>query len=137
MILSAYQVNNVLRVYGNQLRHSKIYGRPKNTYTCSPDRINISVTARRKATIDHITSNIVNRIIQNGPLDNVEKEVFKKLENEYGGHLAINDKGSSESIFREIDANGETINTLSIEDSDLLSYKLKEITRETVDKTML
>jgi hypothetical protein len=137
VVLSAYQVNNVLRVYGNQLRHSKLAGRPQHTNTCSPDRVNISAVAKRKSTIDKITADIVNRIIQNGPGDNLEKEVFQKLENEHGSHLAVNGERSYEPIFMEIDENGETLNTLSIEDSVFLSHKLKEITRETIDKNML
>ena len=136
MIISAYQVNNVLRVYGNQLRYSKVSNQPENTDTRKPDRINISGTARRKSIIDKISSNIVDRITQHGPYEDVEKEVFKKLENEYGGNLAVTGKNPSELIFKEIDENGETINSLSINDSGFLCQKLKEITKETIDKNM-
>ena len=72
-----------------------------------------------------------------GPRDNVEIEVFEKLENEYGGHLAISGEDSDGLIFKEIDENGETINSLSIEDSNFLTNKLKEITKETIDKNMM
>ena len=136
MIISAYQVNNVLRVYGNQLRYSKVSNQPENTDTRKPDSINISGTARRKSIIDKISSNIVDRITQHGPYEDVEKEVFKKLENEYGGNLAVTGKNPSELIFKEIDENGETINSLSINDSGFLCQKLKEITKETIDKNM-
>jgi hypothetical protein len=137
MIISAYQVNNVLRVYGDQLRQTKISSRPKNTNTATPDKISISEGARRKSIIDMVASDIVDKITQNGPNGNIEKEVFDKLENEFGGNLAISRKGPSELIFKEIDENGETTSSLSIEDSEFLSYKLNEITKDAIGKNIV
>lgn len=137
MVISAYQVNNVLRVYGDQLRQSRISNRLKSAGVAEPDRISISEGARRKSIVDMISSNIVDRITKNGPNDDVEKQIFEKLESEYGGNLTISRDGSTELIFKEIDEKGETINSLSIEDSKFLSYKLKEITAETVGENMV
>ena len=136
MVISAYHVNNVLRVYGDQLRQSKISSRPKNADSSTPDRISISSTARRKTIIENITNNIINKITQYGPHEYVEKEVFEKLENEYGGFLAVSGDHPNELVFKEINEHGETINSLSIEDSSFLTNKLKEITQETIDKNM-
>ena len=136
MILSAYHVNNVLRVYGDQLRQSKISSRPKNANPALPDRISISSNARRKTVIDNITSNIIDKITQFGPQANVEKEVCEKLENEYGKQLSISGDNPNKLIFKEINEHGETINSLSIEDSIFLTNKLKEITDETINKNM-
>lgn len=137
MVISAYQVNNVLRVYGDQLRQNRVSTRTRASDTREPDKINISVEAKRKSVIDKVASTIVDRITQNGPNDKIEKEVFKKLENEYGGNLVISEKGSTELVFKEIDEKGETINSLSIEDSQILRYKLEEITKDTVNKNMI
>ena len=135
-MITAYQVNNVLRVYGDQIRQSRVSIRQKNTDASLPDRISISTKARRKTIIDNITANIVDKITQYGPFDKVEKEVFEKLENEYGKQLAITEDNPNGLIFKEIDENGETINSLSIEDSNFLTNKIKEITEETIDKNM-
>ena len=137
MLITAYQVNNVLRVYGDQIRQGRVSIRQKNTDASLPDRISISTKARRKTIIDNITANIVDKITQYGPFDKVEKEVFEKLENEYGKQLAITGDNPNGLIFKEIDENGETINSLSIEDSNFLTNKLKEITKETIDKNMM
>jgi hypothetical protein len=136
MVISAYHVNNVLRVYGDQLRQSKISSRLNNIDPSKPDRISISSNARRKTIIDNITTNIINKITQYGPHDNVEKEVFEKLEDEYGAQLTISGDNPKELVFKEINEHGETINSLSIEDSSFLTNKLKEITQETIDKNM-
>lgn len=137
MVISSYQVNNVLRVYGDQLRQERISNKPKTNGNRSPDKISISTEAKRKAIIEKIASGIVDKITHYGPNENVEKEVFQKLENEYGSHLAITGDNPSDLIFKEIDENGETINQLSIEDSEFLRYKLEEITKETVNKNMM
>lgn len=135
MVISLYQVNKVLRVYGEQLRQSRISSnRSKNITTRSPDRISISTEAKREVIINKVTSDIVNKITQYGPQDNVEKEIFERLENEYGAHLAITRKTPTDLIFKVLDENGETVNSLSIEDSEFLRYRLKEITKDTVDK---
>jgi len=136
MVISAYQVNNVLRVYGEQLRQERISNRPKNGPARTPDRISISAGAKRKATIDKIATAIVDRITQHGPKDHVEKEVFKKLEDEYGATLTVNDETAPELIFKEIDQKGETLLSLSLEDSKFLKSKLEKITHETVKNRM-
>ena len=65
--ITAYQINNVLRVYGEQLRRGRISNRKNPTGTNSPDQISISAKARRKSIVDDITSNIVERITQPEP----------------------------------------------------------------------
>jgi hypothetical protein len=124
MVISAHHINNVLRVYGNLLRQSMISNRSAGTDTNTPERISISAKTRRETIIDDIISNIIERITQLGPRDNVEKEVFKKLEWKHGNPVTINDDRHNKLIFKEIDENGETINSLSIENSKFLTNKL-------------
>jgi len=137
VVITPYQINNVLRVYGTQLRQNRALNRLKDSNTRIPDRISISADAKRKAIIGKIASDIVDKISQYGPHDSVEKEVFKKLEDEYGVNLAVTRKNPNDLIFKVIDENGETINSLSIEDSMFLRYKLEEITKDTVNKNMI
>jgi len=125
MVISAHHINNVLRVYGDQLRQSMISARSESTDTNTPEWISISAKSRRETIIDDIISNIIERITQFGPHDNVKKEVFKSLESKHGNPLSINEDSHNKIIFKEIDENGETINSLSIENSKFLTNKLK------------
>ncbi len=136
MVISTYQVNNVLRVYKGQLRQGKMSNQANIGENRAPDKINISAEAKRLAVIDKVAADIYNKITQHGPHDGVEKEVFGKLENQYGGHLTIAKRDTNELLFKEIDEKGETVRSLSLEDSQFLSHELKEITKETVDKNM-
>jgi len=137
MVIPLYQVNNVLKVYGDQLRQNWTLNTPKVENSRKPDTINISSEAKRRVIVDKVSSEIVGRITKYGPNDDVEKEIFKKLEDQYGANLEVTDKGSSDLIFKVIDDGGETINSLSIEDSKFLQYSLKNITKDLVDKNMV
>lgn len=135
MVLASHQVNNVLRVFGEQLCHSRISKRLKHTDTRTMDRVIISEAARREGIIEKIAANIVDRTTQYGPHDNKEKKVSNKVD-EHDKQLAIKHKNPYELVFKEIDEKGETINVLAIEDSAFLSYKLKVTTSEAIDKNM-
>jgi hypothetical protein len=128
MVISAYQINNVIRVYGEQLRRGRISNRQRSTDTNGPDKISISARARGETIIDDITSNIVERITHFEPHENIESELGKPLPNNEDRHDKL--------IFKEIDENGETINSFSLEDAQSLSNKLKETTYEAAEKDM-
>ena len=136
MVISSYQVNNVLRVYGDQLRQGKASKRVAESQHSAPDRIDISGGAKRKVLVDRIASKIVDRILNEGPHDEVEKQVFKKLQDEYGAPLSVSPEEAAGFFFKVIDEKGEALHSLSIEDSSFLTQKLKEITTETVDENL-
>ena len=68
MEISAYQINNALRVYGKQLRRGRISNRQKSTDTNTADKISSSARARWRP-VD-ITSNILDKITQYGSNSN-------------------------------------------------------------------
>jgi hypothetical protein len=123
--ITAYQINNVLRVYGEQLRRGRISNRMRSTDINLPDKISISAKARRESIADDITSNIIEKITQSELDDNVENTVFKIFESERGKSSNINESRHNELTFKEIEGNGETINSISFEDSNFLTNKLK------------
>lgn len=136
MVITPYQVNSVLRVYGDQLRQNRLSAQAKTAAKQPSETVSISAGAKRKAIIDKIAADVVDRITQYGPSEEVEKEVFRKLEDEYGTQLAVTNQKPNELVFKVIDENGETVKSLNLEDSSFLTRKLEEITKETIDKNM-
>lgn len=138
MTISTHQIHNVLRAYGKQLGQNRRL--PRNTGAANPvqaDRISISAQARRQAVIDKITSDVINRIINGGSSDQIEQEVLRQLENEYGGSLSIN-REDSELVFKVIDKEKrEVTKTLSLEDSKFLQDRLEKITKDKINKQMI
>lgn len=137
MVIASYQVSNVLRVYGDQLRQGKAVRKIGVSPHPSTDRLDISGGARRKALIEKIASKIVDKILYDGPHEEVEKEVFQKLQDAYGAPLSVSPEDTKGFLFKVIDEKGEALHSLSIEDSNFLTDKLKEITTQTVDKNLL
>ena len=138
MNITTYQIHNVLMAYGKQLSQSKRLQHKKgDALLRRTDRISLSVQTRRKAIIDRVTSDIINRIINDGPHYEMEQEAFGQLEDEYGDSLSVNNE-DSELIFKVIDKEkGEVTKTLSIKDSNFLKDRLEEITKSKVDDQMI
>ena len=116
MVISAYQVNNVLRVYHDQLRLGKVSSRPSNNLTRAPDQVSISTMGKQKALIDQISSSIADKINQYGTRNEIGKEALKELGGEFGVQLDVSRNDSSDLVYKMIDDRGETINLLTIED---------------------
>lgn len=137
MQVAAYHVDNVLRAYSKQLSLSKRTAGNKNVAEPNrADNISISAKARRKAVVEKVTADIVERIVRYGPQEDLEQAVFKQLEDEYGINLAL-DEDSTELTFKVVDKEkGEETRILSIEDSRLLKDRLEQITRTKIDADM-
>jgi hypothetical protein len=138
MHITDYHVHNVLRAYGKQLTLSKRSARKDIVAGNNPsDSITISAEARRKAVIEKVTADIVERVVRSGPRDMLEKEAFEELESEYGNNLVPEEDNSAELAFKVVDKEkGEEIRTLSIEDSEIIKNRLQEITKRKVDANM-
>jgi hypothetical protein len=51
--------------------------------------------------------------------------------------LRVSPEDAKGFLFKVIDEKGEALHSLSIEDSNFLTQKLREITTQTVDKNLL
>ena len=135
MVISSYHVINVLRVYGDQLRQRRNSDGSNNSEKGSHDRISFSDMAKRRVIVNKIATDIVQKITNFSPEENIEQELPKNLEKEYGVRVDFTRQGPNDLLFKIIDENGETLNSLSIENSEFLRYKLEEIDKETTEKS--
>ena len=138
MDISTYQLNTVLRVYGNQLRQGRISSTQSSSGSQrAPDIVTISAGTKREAVIEKVSSDMLERITKNGPQSQEEKEVFQKLQDEYGQELLISEKNGGNFKFKAIDETGSTTVELPPETSDNLLGKLQEHIRTTVSQNMI
>lgn len=135
MVISANQVNNALRVYGDQLRRSIASLKGKGRLAGSRDTVDISPGAKRKAAIGRIASRILERIARHNPQEEAAEDVFKQVQSELGIQLNVTKKGPTELIVKVTDLSGETTSWLYTEDSRSLRYEVKEIGAEEPEKT--
>lgn len=137
MVISTHQINSVLRVYGNQLRQGRLSSQTNTGTQRSPDMVTISAGAKRDAVIEKVTGDMLNRIAQNGPESQEEKEAFDTLQKKYGQKLIMSKKNGDEFQFKTIDEDGLSTIDIDAETSQTLTDALKEQLRTTVNENMI
>lgn len=138
MEIPTYQIHKVMQVYSRQLSQSKVLERQKaHGGRSSMDKINISNAAKRKAIIEKVVSDVVERITNFGPKDEVDHEIIDRLEQEIGGKVEFKRDTASTFQYNMIDRdNRKTTNTVPVENSDYLLNRLEQLAKEAVDKNM-
>jgi hypothetical protein len=113
MPISTYHIHNVLRTYTKQLGRDRSPGwkkgvaRPRGL-----ERISISAKARRKAVMEKVTTDIVNRIIQEGARNGAKGAAAIQPEGQVTNGLSTDGEGTA-LVFKVIDKEkGEETKTL-------------------------
>jgi len=138
MQIPSYQIQNVLKVYSRQLSQGKILSKNKfaNANKISADSVNISSEGKRKAIIDKVASNIVEKIITEGPQQKSEEKITSQIEKELGKKINFT-KEKNQFTYTEIDENNQKItHTLSVEDSKFIVQRMTELARKIADNNM-
>lgn len=145
MYIPSYHMHNVLNVYSRQLAQNKNSARPSRDTTpaATQDTISISAEARRQSVIEKVTGEIIDRITQFGPQEEIDHEIVNKLKDELEsqGRPMESERtpgnNSSDFVFNQIDgADNKTTNSLAIDASTLFLNRLEEVTKQTMDKKM-
>lgn len=138
MQIPSYQIQNVLKVYSRQLSQGKILSRNKfgDANKVSADSVTISSEGKRKAIIDKVAANIVDRIITEGPKEKSEERITSQIEQELGKKINFS-KDKNQFTYTVINENNEKVtHTLSVEDSKFIVKRMTELAREVADSNM-
>ncbi len=138
MQIPSYQIQNVLKVYSRQLSQGKILSKNKfgAANTASADSVTISSEGKRKAIIDKVAANIVDRIITEGPKEKNDEKIASQIEKEFGKKINFT-KDKNQFTYTVIDENNEKVtHTLSVEDSKFIVKRMTELAREVADSNM-
>ncbi len=138
MQIPSYQIQNVLKVYSRQLSQGKILSKNKfaNTNKISADSVTISSEGKRQAIIDKVASNIVDKIITEGPKEKNEEKITSQIEKELGKKINFTKK-KNQFTYTKIDENNQkATHTLSVEDSKFIVDRMTELAREVADSNM-
>ena len=138
MQIPSYQIQNVLKVYSRQLSQGKIPGRNNiaNANKISADSVTISSEGKRQAIIDKVASNIVDRIITEGPKEKTQEKTTSPIEKEPGRNINFT-KEKNQFTYTKIDENNQKIiHTLSVEDSKFIIQRMAELARKIADSNI-
>ncbi len=137
MQIPNHQINNVLKVYSKQLGQTRALERRKAlSQQGGEDKINLSAIGKRQTIIEKVAADIVARITQSGPQDQVDHEIVDKLESELGQSIKFNEQGN-DFVFNVIDNDNEkTTATFQANDLGHFTKRLEQLAKEAVDKNM-
>ena len=140
MQIPSYQIQNVLKVYSRQFSQGKLLGKNKfsDANKVSADSVSISSEGKRQAIIDKVASNIVDKIITEGPNENEKDEahITNQIEKELGKKIDFT-KGRNQFTYTSVDKNNnKVVQTLSVEDSEFIVERMTELARQVADSNM-
>ncbi|MCP4723157.1 MAG: hypothetical protein GY860_27200 [Desulfobacteraceae bacterium] len=137
MQIPSYQIQNVLKVYSKQLSQGKMLSRKFSTDNkVSADSVSISSEGKRQAIIEKVATNIVDKIVTEGPKEKNEELITDQIEKELGKKINFT-KGKTQFTYTTIDDNNnKTTQTLSVEDSQFVVKRMTELARQVADNNM-
>jgi hypothetical protein len=126
-------MHNVLNVYSKQLSQNRIGGNSKNLFQKSlTDQINLSPEGKRKATIERVAKEILDKITHLGK-QNTEDQVALETSDQVQNNQAKTEK-TNQFIFNVIDdLNKKKQTSLSVEDTNFLVNRLEQLVKEAVE----
>jgi len=136
MHISSYQMHNVLNVYSKQLSQNgsgdKIKIQLKKTLA---DQINLSPEGKRKATIDKVAKDIVDKISRLGNSKGTGRSSAGLSLEDRSNQLETSQGSGSQFVYNVIDeVNTKKTTKLSVENTNFLMNRLEQIAKEAVVK---
>jgi len=118
MHVPSYQINNVLKVYSKQMSQNKALNRQKDLgldNTPAHDKITLSAEGKRKAVIDKVASDIINRLTSTGATGDKDVAVAAQVWKEKGGDSDVERRKNGNFVYNYIGEDDEkTTSTLSV-----------------------
>ncbi len=138
MQIPSYQIQNVMKVYSRQLSQGKMLSRNRLSadQSTSADSVTISSEGKRQTIIDKVASNIVDRIVTEGPREENEEQITDQIEKELGKKINFT-KDKNQFTYTSVDKdNNKVTKTLSVEDSQFVLKRMTELARQVADNNM-
>jgi len=135
MFVPSYQMHNVLNVYSKQLRHNMTSGHKNNLSENMPaDQVSLTPEAKRQATIEKVSKDILEKITRFGAQNGVDQESTAQTRKEADKESAKDDTTESTFVYNVIDTiNQKRRNTVSVENSSFLTKKLGQLSNDAKD----
>ena len=136
MFVSSYQIHNVLNVYSKQLSQDR------NTQKLKPenekqqlDQINLSTEGKRRAIIQRVAQDILNKISRYGSKSEMRTQEQDQSRENAKNRLDPDNKKETGFVFNVIDDfNKKTTTALSVKDTKFLIDRLEQLAKDAVEK---
>ncbi len=135
MLVSSYQIHNVLNVYSKQLSQDR--SAPKKALEDKrqlSDQIQLSTEGKRRATIEKVAKDIVRRISDYGANGQIEDNGQLRPEGHTQGSIEFDNRKETAFVFNVIDdLNKKTTTALSVKDTNFLINKVEQLVKDAVE----
>lgn len=135
MFVSSYQIHNVLNVYSKQLSQDRNVQRLKpGTIKQPSDQIKLSTEGKRRATIERVAQEILNKISHYGSEGEIKTQEPDASRENAKSSLESDNKKEAGFVFNVIDRlNQKTKTALSVKDTKFLIDRLEQMALDTVE----
>jgi hypothetical protein len=136
MFVSSYQIHNVLNVYSKQLSQDRNAQKLKPANEKQrPDQINLSTEGKRRAILERVAQDILNKISHYGAKSELRtQEKNQSRENERNS-LDPDNKKETGFVYNVIDdLNKKRTTALSVKDTKFLIDRLEKLAKDAVEK---
>ena len=134
MFVSSYQIHNVLNVYSKQLSQDRSVQKLKpGTMKQPSDQIKLSTEGKRRATIERVAREIINKISHYGAEGEIKPQEQNESRENAKNSLESDNKKETGFVFNVIDnLNEKKTTALSVKDTKFLIDRLEQLAKETV-----
>ena len=135
MFVSSYQIHNVLNVYSKQLSQDRNVQKLKpGTINQPSDQIKLSTEGKRRATIERVAQEILNKISHYGSEGEIKTQGQDAPRENAKNSLESDNKKEAGFVFNVIDRlNQKTKTALSVKDTKFLIDRLEQMAIDTVE----
>ncbi|MGD9176030.1 MAG: hypothetical protein PVF29_17830 [Desulfobacterales bacterium] len=136
MLVSSYQIHNVLNVYSKQLSQdrSALKQAAGNKKQLS-DQIQLSTEGKRRATIEKVAKDILRKISAYGANGQIKDNAQLRSEDHAQKPTETDNKKETAFVFNVIDdLNQKTTTALSVKDTNFLINRVEQLVKEAVEK---
>ena len=136
MFVSSYQIHNVLNVYSKQLSQDRNTQKPKPENDKQQlDQINLSTEGKRRAIIERVAQDILNKISRYGSKSEMMAPEQDRSRENAKNSLDPENKNETGFVFNVIDdLNKKTTTALSVKDTKFLIDRLEKLAKDAVEK---
>jgi hypothetical protein len=135
MIISNYQIHNVLKVYTSQLSKGRAAERQKtSTRKSLSDALSISSPSKKQGLIDRVSADIVDRITRKDAQEDIDREMVDRLPDEVKDDCEANGDQKRQFIYNVLTGDaGKVTKAISVDGSDFLIDRLEQLAGESAE----
>ena len=136
MLVSSYHIHNVLNVYSKQLSQDRKIQKLKPVIDKQPpDQINLSAEGKRRAILDRVAQDILNKISRYGSKSELKTQEQNQSRDNIKNSLDPDSKKETAFVYNVIDdLNKKTTTALSVKDTKFLIDRLEQLAKDAVEK---